>query len=338
MQRLTGGKGSPLAPASAGAIHVAPGPHVHSSAQTTWRMMADVLLALVPVIVTASVFFGPRVWLHLGVCSASAFSAEALFAAMRRKAFAIRDASPLVTGWILALSLPVTAPWYVGLLGSAVAIGLGRAVFGGLGQNIFNPAMVGRAFVMVAFPALLGAAAYVDERSAFDAVTRATPLTVWKQEGAVPPLRELLLGNTNGSPGETSALMCLVGGLYLCLRRTASWEIPAGALLAAGVLSGAIRALSPLAQWTVLHELASGSLIFGAFFVATDPVSSPLTPRGKWLFGAGVGALVILIRRLSGYPEGLMFAVLLMNAATPLINRWTVPVPLGGPVPNRNRT
>jgi electron transport complex protein RnfD len=128
-------------------------------------------------------------------------------------------------------------------------------------------------------------------------------------------------------------LACLVGGLYLCLRRTASWQIPAGVLLAAAAIAGPIQLAHPAGPWTVLHELAAGALLFGAFFIATDPVTSPLTPKGKFIFGLGVGALVMMARKLSGYPEGVMFAVLLMNALSPLLNRWTVPTPVGGPVP-----
>jgi electron transport complex protein RnfD len=240
------------------------------------------------------------------------------------------DCSALVTGIILALSLPGPAPWYVGFIASVVAIGIGKVLFGGLGMNIFNPAMVGRAFVMIAFASLLAAAGYTDPASSVDAVTQATPLDAFKQNGVVTPLGLLFWGLTNGSLGEISALACLLGGIYLCLRRTASWEIPAGVLGAVVVLGGIANLLNPSAEWTVLHHLLAGSLFFGAFFIATDPVTSPLTAKGKFIFGLGVGAFIMLLRLFSGYPEGVMFAVLLMNSLTPLINRWTVPKPLGG--------
>jgi electron transport complex protein RnfD len=193
--------------------------------------------------------------------------------------------------------------------------------------------MVGRAFVMVGFPAALGASAYVIPGSGVDAVTQATPLTALKMQGTATPLAPLFLGTVNGSLGETSALASLLGGLYLCLRRTASWEIPLGMLGAVAAIAGLPALFGPAREWTVLHELCGGALVFGAFFIATDPVTSPLTPRGKLLFGAGTGALVLLIRKFSGYPEGVMFSVLIMNALVPLLNRWTVPTPLGGPVP-----
>ena len=193
--------------------------------------------------------------------------------------------------------------------------------------------MVGRAFVMIAFPAAVGASAYVDASAVVEAVTRATPLTALKQEGLPTSLADLFIGSTNGSLGETSALACLIGGLYLCIRRTASWEIPAGVIAAVAAIAGLINLTDMQAHWTVAHHILGGALLFGAFFIATDPVSSPMTPKGKWIFGAGVGALVMLLRKLSGYPEGVMFAVLIMNALVPLINRWTIPVPVGGPVP-----
>ena len=257
--------------------------------------------------------------------------AEMLFTLMRgRCPMVVADASACVTGVILGLSLPWSAPWYVALIASMVAIGIGKCVFGGLGQNIFNPAMVGRAFVMVCFAQSLGATAYVG--SGADVISQATPLGVMKKGGAMG-LWPLLIGNTNGSLGETSALACLIGGLYLCIRRTASWEIPAGVLVAVAGIAGAINAVNPQTQYTVLHHLLGGALLFGAFFIATDPVSSPLTPRGKWIFGVGIGALVMLFRTCSYYPEGVMFAVLVMNSLVPLINRWTIPTPIGGPVP-----
>ena len=140
----------------------------------------------------------------------------------------------------------------------------------------------------------------------------------------------LFWGHTNGSLGETSALACLLGGLYLCFRRVASWEIPAGVLISAVVIGGLSNLADFSNPWTALHHLLGGALLFGAFFIATDPVTSPLTAKGKWIFGVGIGALVMLLRLLSGYPEGVMFAVLLMNAVTPLINRWTIPRPFGG--------
>jgi electron transport complex protein RnfD len=197
-------------------------------------------------------------------------------------------------------------------------------------MNLFNPAMVGRAFVMIAFAGNLAASGYIDSASGVDILSQATPLTVYKQTGAATPLSLLFWGQTNGSLGETSALACLLGGLYLCFRRVASWEIPAGVLVSAVIIGGLANLADLINPWTALHHLLGGALLFGAFFIATDPVTSPLTAKGKWIFGVGIGVLVMLLRLLSGYPEGVMFAVLLMNALTPLINRWTIPRPFGG--------
>ncbi|AKJ64415.1 RnfABCDGE type electron transport complex subunit D [Kiritimatiella glycovorans] len=312
-------------------LHVAPGPHLVDPALHTRRMMWDVVVALVPLMAVALWVFRLYALKQLVLCGLFALLAEAVFAAMRGHRPTLRDGSGLVTGLILGLSLPATAPWFVSLIGSFAAIGIGKAAFGGLGQNLFNPAMVGRAFVMIAFPALLGASAYVDPDSAVAAVTGATPLTSLQQAGESTPILKLLIGNTNGSLGETSALACLLGGAYLCARRTASWELPAGA----GVAVAAIALLRQFgdAPWGPLQHLSGGAFLFGAFFIITDPVSTPLTPKGKWIFGLGFGAFVMLLRSLSGYPEGVMFAVLLMNALTPLINRWTKPVPVGGACP-----
>lgn len=323
------------APPPAPVLGVAPGPHIQSGALTTRRMMYDVLIGLVPLAATALWVFRGGAVFQIVIGLAAALAAEAAFTLMRGRRPTLADGSAAVTGLILALSLPATAPWYVAAVGAMVGIGIGKIIFGGLGQNIFNPAMVGRAFVMIAFPSLVGATAYVDLTSTVDALTHATPLTALKMEGAATALGPLFLGTVNGSIGETSALAALLGGLYLCLRRTASWEIPAGAIAAVLVFTGIPNLFNPFAPWSVFHHLSAGAFLFGAFFIATDPVSSPLTPKGKWIFGAGYGALVLMIRKLSGYPEGVMFAVLLMNALTPLINRWTIPVPVGGPVPER---
>lgn len=311
-------------------LHVAPSPHLSETGQSTHRMMADVLIALAPVTAAALFIFQWYAVKQLAVCMISCLAAEALFTALRRQPLRLNDLSAVVTGVILALSLPGPAPWFVGFIASFVAMGIGKIIFGGLGMNLFNPAMVGRAFVMIAFAGLMGASGYMDAASSVDVITQATPLTAFKQSGIVSPLSSLFFGVTNGSLGETSALACLIGGIYLCLRRTASWEIPLGVLVAAGIVAGIGDLSAPGAAWTVLHHLFGGALLFGAFFIATDPVTSPLTPRGKFIFGAGIGILVMVLRLFSGYPEGVMFAVLLMNGVTPLINRWTIPTPFGG--------
>jgi len=330
------------------ALRVAPSPHIFRTALTTQRLMLDVLIGLVPVTVMAVVVFRWYAVVQVGLCILSCLAFEAIFTRLRGRRPQLGDLSAVITGAILGFSLPWNAPWYVAVIGSAVGIGVGKVVFGGLGYNIFNPAMVGRAFVMLSFAKAMGAAAYVASHSRLSVVTEATPLTAARKIAAevaagrlsaaqahaqlesARHLWPLFIGNVNGSLGETSAIAVLIGGLYLCVRRTASWEIPAGTILAALVVATAADLLN-LSPMPPGYHLLAGALLFGAFFIATDPVTSPLTPKAKFVFGLGVGTIVVLLRVFSGYPEGVMFAVLLMNAAVPLMNQLAIPRPLGGP-------
>ncbi|HCF94735.1 MAG: RnfABCDGE type electron transport complex subunit D [Verrucomicrobiota bacterium] len=314
-------------------LHVGSSPHLSNSRLTTQRMMIDVLIGLLPILVFAIVIFRWFAILQLGICTVSCIAFEALFSAWRGKPSPLWDMSATVTGVILGLSMPWSAPWYIGVIASGVAIGIGKIVYGGLGQNIFNPAMVGRAFVMISFPAAMGAAAYLDPDGTLKIVTQATPMSVARSSAT--PLWPLFLGTVNGSLGEVSTLAALIGGGYLCVRRSASYEIPVGILGTIFILGGIQNLLNPDSTFTVLHHLFGGPTMFGAFFIATDPVTSPVTRRGKWIYGVSIGLIIMLIRVFSGYPEGTMFAVLLMNGVVPLINRWAIPIPVGGPVPVR---
>jgi len=187
-------------------IHVAPSPHFSSPSLTTRKMMIDVLIALTPVVGMAIYCFGLYAIKQLAICLITCLIAEAIFVKMRKKAFTLTDCSAAITGLILGLSLPVLSPWYVGVIGSVVAIGMGKIIFGGLGMNIFNPAMVGRAFVMIAFAGVMAASGYMDANSSVDAMTMATPLNAFKQNGVTTAILDLFIGFTNGSPGEVSAL------------------------------------------------------------------------------------------------------------------------------------
>ena len=334
-------------------IQLSSSPHLSQEGFTTRRMMIDVLIALAPAVLVAIFVFHWYAVIQIGLCVLGCVGAEAAFNRLGRKPLSIGDWSAVVTGVILGLSLPWSAPWYVAVIGSVVAIGLGKVVFGGLGFNIFNPAMVGRAFVMLSFAKQMGASAYIFADSSLTVVTRATPLSFVKelasgltggkidfsevsvQLGSADSFFSLLIGNVNGSLGETSALALLIGGIYLCVRRVASWEIPLSIIVTTLVCVelGHLLSVTPVSS---LHHVISGALLLGAFFIATDPVTSPVTFGGKLLFGAGIGLLIVVIRLFSGYPEGVMFAVLVMNAAVPLLNRWTIPKPFGGPPPQRN--
>lgn len=298
-------------------------------------MMLDVILALLPAVAVSIWVFRWYAILQIGLCVLVSILTEIGWKKLAKKPVSATDLSAPLTGLILALSLPWSAPLYVPVIASFMAIALGKMVFGGLGMNLFNPAMVGRAFVMLSFAGALGASAYVFPDAALPALSQATPLSLAKTAAdgmSFPEFWPLFLGNSNGSLGETSTLAILIGGLYLCVRRTAAWQIPAGVIVGAVVPALAIQLLG-LSNLSMVDHLVTGSLLFGAFFIATDPVSSPIAPKGRWIFGIGIGILVITLRVFSSYPEGVMFAVLLMNAGVPLINRWTIPTPIGGPVP-----
>ncbi len=311
------------------ALHVAPSPHISDTSFTTRRMMTDVLISLLPLVLMSLYVFRMSALKQMLICVVACLAAETLFVRMRGRDATLDDFSAAITGIILALSLPGTAPWYVGVLASVVAIGIGKILFGGLGMNIFNPAMVGRAFVMIAFASVMGAGAYEDPGSLVDIISQATPLTALKQSAIPTGLVDMFLGMTNGSLGETSSLACLLGGIYLCVRGTASWEIPVSILVVVALIAGIVDVAGSFSGDFLMHHMFGGALLFGAFFIATDPVTSPLTFKGKIIFGAATGALIMIIRLFSGYPEGVMFAVLIMNSVTPLINRWTIPKPMG---------
>ncbi len=310
-------------------IHVAPSPHIVDKGAGTQKMMIDVMIALLPILLLSVYLFRLYAVKQLFICVITCMVSEFLFVRIRGKSLTLKDFSAVVTGIILALSLPGSAPWFVGVLASVVAMGIGKIIFGGLGMNIFNPAMVGRAFVMIAFAQLMGAGSYENMTGLVDAVSGATPLSALKFNGLTSDISHLFWGNTNGSIGETSTAACLLGGLYLVFRKTASWQIPLGIILTVLVIAGITDISGSHSGLFLAQHLFGGALMFGAFFIATDPVTSPLTSRGKWIFGIGTGVLIMIIRLFSGYPEGVMFAVLMMNAVTPLINRWTNPQPMG---------
>lgn len=300
--------------------------------------MLDVMIGLTPVLLCALWAFRWFAVYQIGLCVLTCLVTEWGFARMRGRRASLDDCSALITGVILGLSLPWSAPWQVPVFGSVLAIGLGKMAYGGLGFNIFNPAMVGRAFVMLSFATAMGSGAYLvsDAQNAPAIVTQATPMTLLKSgpgayvqaEKSEAAMRTRFLGVRNGSLGEVNMLAVLLGGVYLLLRKSASWRIPVGMLatvLVLGILSSPTE--SPLEYG--LFYLSNGAVLFGAFFIATDPVTSPITPRGQLYFGVGVGALTMLIRLFSGYPEGVMFAVLVMNALVPILNNTTIPKAFG---------
>lgn len=314
------------------------------SGATTRGMMVEVLLALVPVVAAATWFFGISALLVVAAAVAGAALTEWAFGAGGRGASRLLDGSAVLTGVLLALTLPPGIPLWMAALGGSVSIGLGKTVWGGLGRNLFNPALVGRAFLQAAFPGALttwtapgggfltiGSETFAPPllRSGVDVVSTATPLGAAKFEGQIGELGPMLWGNTAGSLGETSAIVLALAAVYLLVRRTFDWRLLASTVLGVLVFGAAGQLIDPGAPGP-LFQLLSGGLLFGAVFMVTDPVTSPVTPRGSWYFGFGVAALVVLIRLWGGLPEGVMYAILLMNAVTPLINRRTQPRPFGG--------
>ena len=309
---------------------------------TTPRAMRDVWYSLLPVILVAIWYFGINALLLLAVTISGAMLTEWVFTPEETRRSAITDNSAALTGLLLGLTLPPGLPLWMAFLGGVVAIGLGKIIWGGLGHNLFNPALVGRAFLLGTFPIAMTTWTPISESRdlfdisssllalplqtpVYDAVSAATPLGLMKFEQESTPFLDLLIGNTSGSLGETSGLLLLLGGLFLYLRRDLDWRIPAAIFLSAGIFSSVLFLVDSARFGGPMFHFFSGSLIMGAIYMATDPVTSPLTPRGAWIFGIGIGLLVILIRVFGGLPEGVMYAILLMNAATPLIDRYTQP-------------
>jgi len=306
---------------------------------TTPKLMLDVHLALVPVVIMAVWTFGLGALLVIAAATLGAVGAEWLWTGGARRRTVLRDGSGALTGVILGLTLPPGLPLWMAFLGGVAGMGLGKLIWGGLGNNLFNPALVGRAFLQAAFPTALTtwqppAGLLTVHKANFalplmhaqvDAWSGATPLGLMKFQHQVTGVGDLLRGNVAGSLGETSAAVILICGVILALRRTFDWRIPASILLTVTVVSGAIYLLGPDRYPSPLFMLCSGGLLFGAVFMATDPVTSPVTPRGAWLFGVGIGVLVVLIRIWGGLPEGVMYAILLMNASVPLVERAAQP-------------
>lgn len=324
-------------------IHAAPFVTKHDS---TPALMVDVLLALVPVVGAAIYFFGVSALLVLLATTLGAALTEVAFGPARPRGSSLRDGSALLTGVLLGLTLPPGFPLWMAVIGGAVAIGLGKLLWGGLGQNLFNPALVGRAFLQAAFPTAIttwnphGGVAELASlrgqtlappflRGEVDAITTATPLARMKFEQLGTPLQDLLLGSTAGSLGETSAGILILCGLWLAFRRAFDWRIPVGIVLAVAAFAGILHLVDGARYPTPWFMVTSGGLLLGAVFMATDPVTSPLAPKGAWVFAVMIGFLVVLIRVFGGLPEGVMYAILLMNAATPLLERWTQPRAFG---------
>jgi electron transport complex protein RnfD len=304
-------------------------------------IMRNVVYALAPLAVMAVYAFGLSAALLLAVTTGSALLTEYAVTRFQGTQSTLGDWSAAITGLLLGLTLPPAFPLWMAALGGIVSIALGKSLFGGLGYNVFNPALVGRAFLQAAFPvaittwsAPLQAGRFTATFSAtlgwpflrpvYDAATGATPLAALKFDHRLTDSVDLLLGGVSGSAGETSALLIALGGLYLALRGMLDWRIPAGVLGTVAALAGLLHWLHP-AYPPAGFMLLSGGLMLGAVYMATDMVTSPVTPLGVWLFAIFIGAVTVVIRIWGGLPEGVMYAILLGNALTPLINLVTQP-------------
>ena len=286
-------------------------PHIHSGKSTS-RIMLDVLIALLPATVAGAIIFGLRSLLVVAITVAASVGFEALFNLIAKKEQTVGDLSAAVTGLLLALNLPANIPLWQCVVGALFAIVVVKGLFGGLGCNPVNPAITARVFMLVAFGAMAKAAF----PSGVDAASGATPLA----SETATPIMDLFLGKHGGAIGETCALALLIGLAYLLIRRVVTWQIPVSFVGTVFLASFFMEGMDPLAA---LAAILSGGLFIGAFFMATDYVTSPATPWGKIIFGVGAGLITFLIRYFGVYPEGVSFAILFMNILTPYISSWT---------------
>ncbi len=313
---------------------VAPAPHVQSS-QSTPQIMRDVVIALLPALVLSTVVFGWHVIAVVAISVASCLLFEYLIQRfIVRGELTLNNWSAVVTGVLLGFNLPASIPWWIVVIGAFVAIAIAKMTYGGLGKNPFNPALVGRVFLLIAYPVQMTSFPAV-ENEALDALSGATPLAAVKfgASPAVVGVQDLLLGNMPGSLGEVAALALLCGFVYLLWRRVITWHIPV-TVLGTMALFALVYALTSgmdgelLWQYPLFHVLAGGAML-GAIFMATDYSTSPMTVRGGVIFAVGIGVITMLIRLWGAYPEGMSFAILIMNACVPLINKYVKPKRFG---------
>ena len=307
------------------------GPHMRTE-ESTARIMWTVSGALLPATLMSVYYFGLRaVWI-IAVSILAAVISEALFQRGMKKEVTISDGSAFLTGLLIALNVPSSVPLYIPAVGSFVAIVITKHLFGGLGYNIFNPALIGRAFILISFPKLM--TTYYEPVAnvlSMDAKTTATPLGILKEEGMARLLeifhtkaelyRDLLMGNRAGSLGETATILLLLGGVFLLLKRYITWHIPVTFIATTALLTWMFGGKEGVMTGDPIFHMISGGLILGAFFMATDYVTGPSVRGAQIVFGISCGALTALIRLKGGYPEGVMFAILLMNCFSPLLDR-----------------
>ena len=313
---------------------VSPSPHVQSM-QSTASIMRDVVIALVPALIVSTVVFGASVLAVTALSVAACVLFEYLIQRFLVKGpCTICNWSAAVTGVLLAFNLPASIPWWIVVIGAFVAIAVAKMTFGGLGKNPFNPALVGRVFLLIAYPVQMTSFP-APVSGALDALSGATPLAAVKHgaEAGLVPMQDLLLGNMPGSLGEVASLELLVGFLYLLWRKVITWHIPVTVLVTMAAFAfvtalarGGDAAL--LWQFPLFHVLAGGAIL-GSVFMATDYATSPMTVKGAVIYAVGIGVITMCIRLWGAYPEGMSFAILIMNATTPLLNKYIKPKRFG---------
>jgi electron transport complex protein RnfD len=321
-----------------GMLTISPSPHDHGN-ESVSKLMVAVIIALVPAFISSVYFFGMGTIIITATAIVSCVLFEFLIQLfLMKEKPSISDGSAMVTGILLAFCLPTNLPVWLVILGSFVAIAVGKMSFGGIGNNPFNPALVGRVFLFVSFPVQLTSwpEPGVNHFAYLDASTGATPLSIMK-EGMkngesmreilpdIPFLQDLFIGHMEGSAGEISAAALLIGLVYLLIRKIITWHIPVSILLTVTVFTGILWLRDPILNPSPLFHLLSGGLMLGAIFMATDYVTSPMIVKGMWIYGIGIGIITVVIRIFGAYPEGVQFAILIMNAFTPLINKYVKP-------------
>lgn len=298
-------------------------PHLRAKA-TSQRIMQEVCLALAPAGIASIILFGVQAAIVIAVCVVSCVLAELGWQLITKQKVTVSDWSAVVTGLLLAYNLPATAPWWMAVIGSIVAIVLVKQFFGGIGNNFMNPALTARAVLFISWSTLMNASSPTP-MIAIDVVSGATPLATLN-EGSIGALKlmDLLIGAHGGMLGETCAIALILGGLYLILRGIVDWRIPAsfiGTVFVCYLIKDGAQ--------VALYQILAGGLLLGAFFMATDYVTSPITSVGRIIMGVGCGLILFVIRAFANYPEGCSFAILFMNVCTPLIDRFTAPRPFG---------
>lgn len=321
---------------------VSPSPHTHSG-ESTSRLMFNVVLALVPAFAVTLFYFGMGALIVTLISITSCLLFEYLIQKFLLKVKpTISDGSALVTGLILAFNLPSNLPWWIVLSGAIIAIGVGKMSFGGLGNNPFNPALVGRVFLLISFPVHMTSwpLPIASRMSYINAVTGATPLAIVKEglgkgdtmsviSEQIPSHMQLFMGTMGGSLGEIAAFALIIGFVWLLVTKVITWHIPVSIFTTIVAFTGILWLINPQTNADPLFHLLTGGVMLGAIFMATDYVTSPMHPKGMWIFGIGIGLITVIIRVWGAYPEGISFAILIMNAFVPLINRYVKPKRFG---------